>query len=363
MKYAMTRKKRIVGALILVCILAALVGTFFFYSDGIPFGGTVAEEKKRPPLIPEALQWEEVASTTPWGPRDSHATAVFKDKIWLIGGLDATRTMPTPGKVKYDEADYFNDVWSFDENTKWVRVLEDGPWSPRRSQQLVSFKGSLWLIGGWGPSGYAQTVWTSIDGINWTEIEPQGGLPEIEGHEVIVFRDRLWLTGGVHYDTRTLLDEVWSSPDGIHWEKSVADAPWFPRWDHAFTEFKGAMWIFGGMDLAANEFNDVWRSEDGISWKRVLLHAPWRPRQGHTALAYEDRLWLIGRLDDQFARGENDVWFSSDGSGWNKTNENPSWRGREDHTALVYNDRIWLVGGMDSHWKWVGDVWRTILSE
>jgi hypothetical protein len=34
------------------------------------------------------LKWEEITQNTPWTARDSHAVIVFKNKIWLMGGVE-----------------------------------------------------------------------------------------------------------------------------------------------------------------------------------------------------------------------------------------------------------------------------------
>lgn len=350
-----------------VVALSALISWGMFFRSRFPssetpplFPQSAAEKKKEILFRPEDLSWQEVSSSTPWTARDSHAAAVFQEKIWLTGGLNADSATIRPGLVEYEKAKYFNDIWYSDDGANWTRAVEHAPWPSRRSQQLTVFKDKLWLVGGWGPEdGYAKEIWTSEDGSSWQKIIPEGGLPEIEGHQLVVFQNRIWLFGGVRYTDRKLINEVWFTDDGIHWERAVKNAPWRPRWDHGIAEFKGAIWLTGGMDLAGDEFNDVWRSEDGFHWKRILEHAPWMTRQGHIALVYRDRLWIIGRLNDSIAGGPNDVWYTEDGYEWKKTNQDPAWLGREDHEALVFEDAIWLFGGMTSEWKWSGEVWRS----
>ncbi len=349
-----------------VMLLGGLLGVRYWWDAGnlfgdrgIPNSGEESREKKIP-FRPETVGWEEVASSTPWGPRDSHAIQVFRDKIWIIGGLNANGVPHSVGRVPYEKAEYFNDVWYSDDGITWVRAAEHAPWPPARSQHLVAFNGKLFLFGGWGPDGYIKDAWMSEDGISWKSVPLEGGLPELEGADVIVFRNKLFLLGGVRYTDRKIFNQVWSSDDGVSWTLENADAPWFPRWDHAVAEFNGSLWLWGGMDLAGNEFNDVWKSGDGVEWERVAEHAPWQARQGHTALVYQNRMWSIGRLNDDLMKGENDIWFTEDGYVWEKTNSDPPWLGREDHGAVVFRDRMWVLGGMDRNWNWEGDVWRSV---
>ncbi|KKU87357.1 MAG: hypothetical protein UY17_C0020G0003 [Candidatus Beckwithbacteria bacterium GW2011_GWC2_47_9] len=350
-----------------VVVLSALTSWGMFFRSRFPpaemplvFPQSAAEKKREIPFRPEDLVWQEISSSTPWTARDSHAATVFQGKIWLTGGLNANDVTIRAGRVEYEKAQYFNDIWYSEDGAHWKRVVEHAPWPPRRSQQLVVFKGKLWLVGGWGPKdGYAKEIWTSGDGLSWQKIIPGGGLPEIEGHQLIVFKDKLWLFGGVRYTDRKLVNEVWYTDDGLNWTLAVKNAPWPGRWDHTVTEFKGVLWLAGGMDLADNEFNDVWRSEDGFHWERVTGEAPWSARQGHVALVYREYLWVIGQLNDTPAKGKNDVWFSQDGYEWKKTIRDPVWLGREDHEALVFKDAIWVFGGMTSDWKWSNEVWRS----
>ncbi len=362
----MTSNKRVLFFASVV-ILSALIGAGMFFSSRFPSARTTPVifpadrvEKKEIPFRPEDLVWQEISSSTPWTARDSHAATVFQGKIWLTGGLNANDATIRAGRVEYEKAQYFNDIWYSEDGEHWIRALEHAPWPGRRSQQLAVFKGKLWLVGGWGPrGGYAKEIWTSGDGLSWQKIIPEGGLPEIEGHQLVVFKEKLWLFGGVRYTDRTLINEVWYTDDGSNWERAVKKAPWDPRWDHGITEFKGAMWLTGGMNLADDEFNDVWRSEDGFRWERIAEHASWATRQGHVALVYKDRLWIIGRLNDSIAGGPNDIWYTEDGYEWKKTKIDPVWLGREDHEALVFKDAIWVFGGMTSDWKWSNEVWRS----
>lgn len=315
---------------------------------------------------PFSLTWTEAVKSAPWAGRDSHAVTVYKDKIWLMGGLNANGHVASPGNVDYNSAKYFSDVWSSNDGVNWNLVLQNSPWGERRSVQLVEFKGKMWLIGGYSPDyGYKNDVWSTEDGVNWKEEIASAAWPVREGHNVIVFQDKLWLLGGVRYDkniagssndTQRLFNDVWYSADGINWSEATPDAGWSPRWDDSVAVFQNKLWLSGGMIFGSTMYNDVWYSEDGVNWVQATGYAPFAPRQGNILTEYKGKLWMIGRLDGVNG-GLNDVWFSEDGVNWQKTKNDPAWLGREDNGAVIFREKIWILGGMDKNWVWRNDIW------
>ena len=329
----------------------------------------VVEETVRAPILsvekfdtfdPESLSWSSVGSEVPWGPRDSAATFVFHDRMWIMGGLNGNDAPTTKEHaVLYSDAEYFHDAWSSSNGDEWKLESKNIPWLPRRSMTVVPFHDALWMFGGWSPTkGYLNDVWRSEDGITWNRVSTTSPWTVREGHVAFEYKDKLWLMGGVDYDTRTLKNDVWSSSDGIVWEEVTSNATWSPRWDHAVAVYKDALYLAGGMNLKKDTFRDVWRSEDGLTWELLTKTPEWSSRQGHGLLVFHDLMWLVGRLNDDIGGGINDVWFSSDGIEWEKTTEDPVWIGREDHGTLVFDNALYVLGGMGSDWKWLNDVWR-----
>ncbi len=315
-------------------------------------------QSQEPEFKPQLLHWQMVADPIPWSKRDSHAVAVYKNKIWVMGGLDANGYVIKPGVVAYEKAPYFSDVWSSQDGKNWELVNSNAPWQERRSIQAVEFKGKMWLMGGFGPRiGYQNDIWSSEDGINWKKESDSAAWPAREGHSLLVFKDALWLIGGVRYDKHKLFNDVWRSDDGIHWTQATGNAAWAPRWDHAVTVFDNKLWLIDGMVFNGKFFSEVWSSEDGVNWVLVNANPPFQSRQGNFITEYKGKLWVIGRLDGDLNGGANDVWYSDDGLHWQKTENDPLWTGREDFGAVIFQDKIWILGGMDENWTWKNDVW------
>lgn len=308
---------------------------------------------------PVLLSWQEVPTNVPWSPRDSHGVVVYKDKLWLMGGLNGNGFVEKPEVVRYGEAPHFSDIWASEDGINWNLVTDKAPWGKRRSIQAVVFQDKIWVIPGWGPwTGTKNDIWNSEDGIHWNLINSNPNFPDREGHQLVVFKDKLWLIGGVNYEKREVKNDVWYSGDGLNWFETTTEPPWSTRWDHGVIIFEDKLWLIGGMDLKDNIFGDVWVSEDGENWLLITDNPPWPKRQGHEVVVFKDRIWIIGRFNSlNYGGGNNDVWFSEDGMNWEKTKNDPPWLGREDHAVIVFQDKIWVLGGMTVDWTWENDIW------
>jgi hypothetical protein len=317
-------------------------------------------EKRIPEFHHQYLSWVSATTTAEWGPRDSAASFIFRDRLWTMGGLNGNAVTDTQHAVQYWDAVHYNDIWSSADGREWKRETEHADWSPRRSMSVVFFNDALWMIGGWSPvDGYMHEVWKSTDGVNWEKVVTKAPWAAREGQSVEVFQNKLWLFGGVNYDDRKVFNDIWCSDDGITWYLATSSAPWSGRWDHATAQFHGVLFLIGGMDLSKQSFKDVWISDNGMTWDLLDDNPPWQDRQGHSLLVLHDALWLVSRLNDAESGGDNDIWYSMDGVTWLKTVVDPPWLGREDHAGLVFRDRMFIFGGMDANWQWRNDVWHS----
>jgi len=354
----------------IVSLISILIGIIFLMLFLI-FGSKIFDKRTDLPEVvqdqtdklfdPLSLDWELATSNADWEPRDSHVVFVFKQKMWLIGGLNGNEFVNND-IVEYWKVPHFNDIWVSENGFDWDMVSEKSNWPARRSMSVVLFKDRLWMFGGWSPiSGYRSDIWVSDDGEYWEKIVSQSSLEPREGQIAVVFDDKIWLFGGVNYDKREVKNDVWSSEDGINWVEVASSSPWSPRWDHALTIFQNKFWLIGGMDQEERIYKDVWSSEDGKNWTLVTENPPWQERQGHCLISFKEKLWLIGRFNHENEnKGENDVWFSEDGYVWQKTTENPLWTGREDFSTVIFKDKIFIIGGMDINYQWKNDVWYSL---
>jgi len=94
----------------------------------------------------------------------------------------------------------------------------------------------------------------------WVLVNRQAAFAPRDGAGALSFRGRMWLLGGwnpgdkVHFP-RICSNEVWSSADGAAWTLEKPNTPWRPR--HAASVFvhAGALWMVAGNNMES----DVWK--------------------------------------------------------------------------------------------------------
>lgn len=201
----------------------------------------------------DGQSWETLAEKSNLPARIFYGAAVFKDKIWMIGGYDGKR--------------YYNDVWNSTDGVNWARAAGKTAWTPRIAGSVVIFQDKIWLFGGGVIDGEksdnpnsGKEVWTSADGINWTPAEinaprPPGGTP-------IVFDGKLWMIGA-NRNNGDFGSAVFMSGDGVNWREY--SAPWSPRGGTAVWTFGDRLFMTGGKyscrengEIKFVYSNDVW---------------------------------------------------------------------------------------------------------
>ena len=66
-------------------------------------------------------------------------TAVFRDRLWLMGGWFNGRLPDASGS---------NEVWSSEDGANWKQETKAAGWSPRLGAGIVVFNDKLWILGG-----------------------------------------------------------------------------------------------------------------------------------------------------------------------------------------------------------------------
>ncbi len=293
---------------------------------------------------PPPPDWVKVTDKAGWQPRDSCGEVVFKDQLWILGGLFDSFAAPP------------RDIWSSPDGKSWKLVTKKAPWKHSDLPMTLVFKDRLWLMGGWfngrlaGHSASSE-VWSSADGAQWEQVTKEAGWSPRIAAGAVVFKGRMWILGGTedYYfgNEKSLKSDVWSSADGKAWKQETARAPWSPRAYHAAVVHDGKIWVLGGGNYVPkyHALNDVWCSSDGVSWERVTRKAPWQPRIWFSSVVYRDRLWVLGGWSNNPSKNWGDVWYSRDGKAWKQLPSKVTWKERHEHSAYVFKDRIWVAGG------------------
>lgn len=277
------------------------------------------------------------AAEPSWSARRGHASAVFDNRIWVMGG----------------RADAFakSDVYSSTNGNTWTMQTSAAPWGPRVYASALEFDGKLWLLGGMGGGCRNDAVYTT-DGINWTWATQTAPWPGRFLFPAVVFNGKIWVLGGEECNGGHLND-VWYSSDGASWTQATAHAPWVARSGHVALVYDGKIWVMGGGNGPGEKMSDVWYSSDGVNWTQATDQAPWPKRSAHAAVTYNGAMWIIGGFSGTGVY--NDMWMSTDGTNW--LSVVPGFSSRDTATGVVFLDRIWIMGGNTSSGYTTNDVW------
>ena len=289
--------------------------------------------------ISDGSVWVEATDGAGWSERIYHGSAVFDDKLWVIGGHDGSNRL--------------NDVWYSEDGMDWVEAIS-ADWSARRNHATIVSGNQLWVLGG-DDGSKLNDVWYSEDGASWTEIVTAGWSGR-DAHRSVVFDNKLWVLGGQGSSSK--LNDVWySGADVESWVEATetTDAGWAERSYHTSVVFQNKLWVLGGWN-GSNTFNDVWYSEEGATWEQATEDANWSARSSHTSVVFDDKIWVLGG----YANGKTDVWYSEDGINWTQATAEASWSGRYDHTSVVFRNKLWVLGGWDGSSR-LNDVWYSPL--
>ena len=232
--------------------------------------------------------WTQATASAAWSVRYGHTTAVFDDKLWVLGG--------------YTGSFFQNDVWHSSDGVMWTQATARAGWAGRYYHTMAVFDNKLWILGG-NTGSNRNDVWWSSDGVTWTQATASAGWAARYGHTTAVFDNKLWVLGG---STGGYKNDVWWSADGATWTQVITAAPmWTARYGHTTEVSDNKLWILGGN--VGSYQNDVWWSSDGATWAQVAAASIWPGRNAHTTAVYNNKFWVLG---GNIFVGKNDVWYS-----------------------------------------------------
>jgi len=265
--------------------------------------------------------------------RFKHSSAVFDNKLWVIGGRSSFANVSNNDK---------SDVWNSTNGINWTLVTSNS-FSNRHNHTSLVFDNKLWVIGGEEDNRRLNDdLYYSSNGSTWqSALGPIGG----GGPTATVLGNNLWSINGSEGDLqfygiryRTSIDDFWRSvPYGVYFPR---------RREHTTTTFDNKLIVVGGIGTTTNGiYNDVWHSTDGSIWRQAI-GTVFPERFGHTATVFDNKIWIIG------GRGyggvyKNDIWYSTDGINWIEFSAVGSFPARAYHTAVVFDDKIWIIGGIN----------------
>jgi hypothetical protein len=270
-------------------------------------GGWVDSFKDPPRDVwssPDGKEWTKNTETAAWKHSDFPMTVTFKDRMWVMGGWHG-------GRLAHASAS--NAVWSSTDGADWKQETEHAGWSPRMAGGTIVFKDRMWVLGGiqkyyfGNDDDLKNDVWSSADGVKWDEVTTKAPWSPRAYLQPVVFNDRLYVMGGGNYTPRyQVQNDVWSTADGKEWTLETEHAGWSPRIWFSAVPYRGRMWVLGGWsNNPSRNWNDVWTSKDGKTWEQFKTETVWRERHEQSTYVFQDKLFVVG---GHAAPLQNDVW-------------------------------------------------------
>ncbi len=148
----------------------------------------------------DGYDWEQVTADAGFTSRDWHGAVVFQDRMWIIGGLHRSAACSET---------YLSDVWSSADGVEWRLEAED-VFPARGGHATAVFDEKIWVIGGtnsW-PAATQSDVWYSSDGVEWCRATDEHEFSNRYGLAAGVLDGRLFVIGG--FDGN-LQGDVWFS--------------------------------------------------------------------------------------------------------------------------------------------------------
>ena len=146
----------------------------------------------------DGKDWTLATEHAGWSPRGYLQAVVHDNKIFVFGGGNYV-----------PEYHALNDVWSSEDGIHWTKVTDAAPWHPRLWFSAAVYRDRLWVLGGWSnnPAKNWGDVWYSKNGSEWIQLRADKIWKERHEPSVFVFQDKLWVAGG---HAQPLNSEVWS---------------------------------------------------------------------------------------------------------------------------------------------------------
>lgn len=174
---------------------------------------------------PDGVNWTREVVHAPWSERQGLASVVFQNKIWVMGG----RSDLPETKDVWSSPDGVN--WTLAiANAPWAGGNNSFP-GDRVDFASAVFQNKIWVMGGEGTTN-GHDVWSSPDGINWTLAVNSAPWAARAEFSAISLGNKLVTMGGLNNSSNggpALYNDVWKSLDGITWTSVSATVPWVAR--------------------------------------------------------------------------------------------------------------------------------------
>jgi hypothetical protein len=145
---------------------------------------------------PDGKNWTETTNAAPWTGRENFGLVTVNGAMWVMGGSGNDGLL--------------NDVWSSPDGTNWTEATSSAAWGGRYGMESVTLNGAIWALSGgsvqFGGSPF-NDAWSSPNGTNWTQVTPAAPWSGREYFGLVTFNGTMWLMGG--YSSSGYTNDVW----------------------------------------------------------------------------------------------------------------------------------------------------------
>lgn len=148
----------------------------------------------------DGVEWRQEIADAPWSRRQLFGNLVaFRERLYVIGG----------GVTVYQPFRAYADVWSSIDGKSWERVTEEAPWPVRIWSSCAVYRNRIWLLGGFRGQptwNNFDDVWHSADGRTWEKFSTPTIWSARHELSAYVLGDALWVVAG---NAWPLVNDVW----------------------------------------------------------------------------------------------------------------------------------------------------------
>jgi hypothetical protein len=180
-------------------------------------------------------------------------------------------------------------TWTSRDGKLWARAAL--PFSGMNSAYLsyVQHNGAIWALGKLQGNYQAfkidPVVQRTGDYRRWSVAGRSSSLPQVVFYAAASFRGSMWIIGG--FDGAGETASVWRSQDGLAWSKVVEKAPWSARSGAKAIVFGDRLYLIGGGVIDGANANDVWSSADGVQWRLETASVAPEAPVGYTPVVFD----------------------------------------------------------------------------
>lgn len=231
----------------------------------------------------------------------------------------------------------------------WTKRAYNPPFKDLWGTAFCVHRGSFFASGGrsrdrqtWG------TMYRSENGIEWTTVTTNS-LVSRTHHSLVSFRDSLWIIGGINYLSNSN-PQTYVSDDGSFSSGHFFGAPppeFSPSYGVKIIEFGNKLWAIGGRTSSTNHAG-AFVSNNGRLWTESTI--PEKFAGEHALAVFDGKIWLFHGVGISASYEITQVpigaiYYSADGYNWKLATDNLTFAPRYGASAFQIGGKYFISGG------------------